>query len=411
LSVKLPATGIDAGEQVTLCASAPVVPALGRGDRIAIKGRIRSTTELNEQFAASLRACGCAGSLEASQVNFLAEGEGILAMLNRARQKLTATLAKTVPGDSGALLVGLVTGDDFGLPPERRADFIDTGTSHVTAISGSNLALIATILVAFGGPLGIAHRRTWQSGIVATLWVYVILVGLPPPAFRAACVASLAAIAVAIGRRPDFVTLSVLVAAAQVLARPGDFGGLSYRLSTVAALALVLSLAGREPRSWRGLLGQGIFATAATQTATSALLVPTFGQFPLYAIPANLIIAPLCAAAFPLALLAGVAGFGSQAIAGAIANVAAVPSYLTLETASFFAGLPGASQDLGPSMLPASLWIGAGVTTVVVLSHECRRAIARGADALLAGPSRPIVVGLSGSAGLLAGLALGRLLL
>src|SRR3712207_7452256 len=49
-----------------------------------------------------------------------------------------------------ALLAGLVTGDDAALSPARQESFLETGTTHLTAVSGSNLAILLVIAASLG---------------------------------------------------------------------------------------------------------------------------------------------------------------------------------------------------------------------------------------------------------------------
>lgn len=361
-----------------LCATSPLVPQIGLSDRIQIVGDVRWIDDLDDRSAAYLKSRRCAGTIAAIHVVVMEKGSGIEVRLDDTRRRITAALHRAVPGDSGALLAGLVTGDDTALPSDRRDDFIVTGTSHITAVSGSNLAVIVTILTFAGVMGGFARRWPWQFATAGILWLYVGIIGPTPPPFRAACVATLAIFAVRFGRRPDFVTLSVLVAAVELLWRPADFESLAFRLSTVSSIALVLGLSGRTPRGWRGWLGNSVYATAATQAATAVFLIPIFGRFAIYSIPANLLIAPLCTVAFPLAVVSGLTGLVSPSLATAVAVPASIPATFVLEIAAFFAGLPGANvgSSLGDIIHPW-IWAFFGLAAVVLLSKECRGGLSR----------------------------------
>jgi ComEC/Rec2-related protein len=394
--------------EVKLCARAPLIPTIGFQDRLRISGHIRWLDEVDDQTAGYLRSQQCAGTIEIERATVLEKGDGVRATLDRGRCELASVLQSAVPGDSGALLTGLVTGDDDGLPADRRDDFIVTGTSHVTAVSGSNLAVIVTIFALTGGAIGFAKRSSWQIALIVALWLYVGMVGLSPPPLRAAAVATLAIGAQKLGRRPDFVTLSLFVAAIELLVRPADFDSLAYRLSTISAVALVLGLAGRTPEGWRGKLTHGIVATAVTQAATSALLVPTFGRVSLYAIPANLIIGPLCTIAFPLALMASITGLVSRPLADAIAIPASLPAKLALDVVSFFARLPGANAGSGVAgTVSPRAWILIGILSVVLLSKECRGGFRRLMVAISALDARSRVVAVGSASGAVLGTVAG----
>ena len=105
---------------------------------------------------------------------------------SRPQSWLDQMLTGVVPGDKGALLSGLVTGRDDALSDERKEAFRNTGTSHITAISGSNLALLVTIATLSGRFLGLRRRRSWQIGLIVALWGYALLTGFNLPVGRAA---------------------------------------------------------------------------------------------------------------------------------------------------------------------------------------------------------------------------------
>ena len=365
-------------DSVRVCVNAPLAPQAGRGDRVRLHGEVQWLGEIDGGVRGYLTSRGCRGSLFATSITIVQKATGIRAELDGARREIVGKLQRAVPGDTGALLAGLVMGDDAALDPATRDAFNVTGTSHVTAVSGSNLALIVVIMTSAGAVAGIARRWQWQLTVVVALWAYVALIGFSPPPIRAAGVATLAVLAQRLGRRPDFITISVLFAAAEVLWRPADFYSLAYRLSTVSSIALVLGLAGRSPAGWRGRLQQGVTTTAVTQLATSALLIPLFGRMTVYAIPANLVIGPLCAVAFPIAMLAAIVSPVSQSLTVAIAYVAAAPAWLTIESVDLFAGLPGAGAGSGPvGNLPRLAYVVVAIAGVIALSPECRGGLRR----------------------------------
>lgn len=365
-------------EPARICVTAPVVPVVIRGDRIALDGDVRRLSELPDATAGYLRYRGCAGTVYVGRVTVMEHGRGPLSAIDRFRRRLTDELLAAAPGDRGALLAGLATGDDASLSVPRRDAFVITGTSHVTAVSGSNLALLAAIVVVAGGRIGSRRSVARLTLVFIAVWGYIALVGFSPPAVRAGTVASLALMGQRIGRRPDFVTLSVLAAATELLIRPEDIGSLAFQLSTISAVALVLGLGGRSPHGVSGWFMHGVYATAVTQAATSAVLVPAFGRLALYAIPANIIVGPLCTAAFPLALATGLAGLASGTLAAAVAWPASVLAWAVLAAVGTFAEMPYAHAGAGlAAALPAWSWAMVGLGSVIALSREARGGIRR----------------------------------
>lgn len=371
--VETPGGNSTTTTETRVCVTAPPLPRVNRGDWLQVGGNVRSLEVVDDQTADWLRFRNCAGELTTETMSIERQGSGLQRIFDRLRRRMTDALQAAAPGDSGALLAGLATGDDSALTLARRNDFIVTGTSHVTAISGSNLSFLVAMVAAGTSILGSA-RSPWKLVvIVVVIWSYDALVGWPPSATRAASVATLALVARAIGRRPDFVTLAVIAAAVETLVRPTDLHSLAFQLSTVSSIAIVLGMGGRSPAHVSGWFRHGITSTALTQAATAALLVPTFGRLSIYAIPANLIIGPLCTAAFPLALLAGLVGLASSTAAAAFAFPPRLFADIVLFVVSTCADLPftATSGDL-PTWAPSWLWVLFGMGVVVAMSRECQ---------------------------------------
>lgn len=393
-------------DAVRLCATGPILPALTRGDLVRLDGSVRSLADVESRTARYLRSRGCSGTVDADDMFIVERGYGLLAWFDDVRRNLTANIQRAAPGDAGALMAGLVTGDDAAVSKDRRDAFIVTGTSHVTAVSGSNLALIAAMIAWFSTRTTGGKARRWQIATLLALWGYVGIIGVTPPPFRAACIASLAICASWAGRRPDFVTLSVLVAATELIVRPDDFHSLAYRLSTVSAIALVLGLAGHAPKGALGWLRHSVIGTTATQAATSPLLIPAFGRLNVFAIPANIVVAPLCGVAFGFAVLAGLVGFISPGLAVLAAAPGAVVCNVVLAYTGWLAELPGAESGSGiAAIVPPWLWIATGLATVILLSQECRggivrswrelRALDRARQGIAGGAAAGVTVGLA----------------
>jgi ComEC/Rec2-related protein len=386
-----------------VCVTAPSRPRLGRGDRVVIDGFAVSPQDLRPSQGKAVVARGCAGSVTAWRLTITRAGSGWRHAVDGVRQSAVRSLENAVPGDTGALLAGLVTGDDGALSEERRADFVATGTSHITAVSGSNVALVLTVLVTFGGWAGITRRLPWQVVTIAFVWSYALLVGLGPPVLRAAIVATAAVLAVRFGRRPDVVTLTVLAAAVQLAYRPADYWTLSFRLSFAAALALALVLRGLDPGSFRSWVGASVVGSTAAQLATAGLTFTAFDRMSPVGLPANIAIGPAVAIAFPFAALAALTAPISTTLSRAIE----VPAALAGGYVVWVVGLLG--DGMGPvNAGRTSTWATAcvlivGIAGIVALSGDCRLALRRAGRAI--GTPDPTAIGLAVAVGL--GLATG----
>jgi competence protein ComEC len=195
-----------------------------------------------------------------------------------------------------SLQLGLLIGDKAGVPRQLTQEFRATGTSHVLAVSGYNVALVADTAVLLLCLAGIARRRSAVATICAVL-AFTGLAGADPPVLRAAVMGSLALVAVALGRARSSGAL-VVTAAAMLVADPlalrHDIG---FRLSFGAVLGLGL-YGGHFTRLLAPRLKSEGVAEALGQTlgaivATLPVMLVDFGQFSLTAPVVNVLIAPL----------------------------------------------------------------------------------------------------------------------
>jgi competence protein ComEC len=282
------------------------------------------------------------------------------------RSRIGAALRAAVPGDAGVLLNGLVTGDDTGFSRPREEALLATGTTHLTAVSGANLAMIAGILAAVGAGTVGRHRLSWQLLTIGGVWAYAVISGAQAPAVRAAIVATAAILAFRFGRRPDFPTLVLLAAGAMVLIQPRQIESLGFRLSVAASLALGWVLPGLLRRRQRSPVADVVYATAAAQVATAPLLLLVFGTLSLMSLPANVVAAPLVAIAMPLALLAGLSGVLWPPLGEAVAAPASLVAGVLLSVIDVFAGW-GTALKVGTPMVDVG-WVLAAVSVAVLLA-------------------------------------------
>ena len=301
-------------------------------------------------------------------------GRGFWSDLARLRVGLSAFLMQSAPGDSGALLSGLVTGDDGAMSQEASQAFIDSGTTHITAISGANFATLTLLL----GVLATGSMRrniVFVIGASATIWLYALIVGLQPSALRAALLATAVLAGRWIGRRPDLLTLTVLLAATQIAIRPHDFQTLAFQLSVAATIALIVVFDGSERMPGRSRSVSLGLSVLAAQLATIPLLAWQIGTLSAIGLFANLFVGPLAGVAFPIALIGALAGKA----AGTIGELVLLPAEWICRVMIGFVEwtdrrAPGSVQLGEPTMLAIVMIALACWAAVFAMSGDLRRA-------------------------------------
>lgn len=377
---------VETGEDGSrVCASAPAFPVPAIGDMIAMTGTMKALQDIPPVYRQAYAARGCIGYFSGDGVEVLEGGTGIITRLDWFRQDLIGFLQSGATGDPGALLAGFVTGDDGGLSRTTRDAFVLTSASHVTAISGSNFAIVVGLASLVGVALGVRRSTAFLLMVCVLVWMYAIVVGLGAPPLRAAIVATLALLARRLGRLPDYLTICFVAAAIQLAVRPDDLWRLGFQLSFLASLGLVLVLAGRDEGGLRRTAGVIVLASLAAQIVTLPLLFATFGRLSLVSVPVNIAIAPLVAVAFPLSLLAGVTGLIWAPLGRAILVPAAAISNAVLGIVNAGANTGWGMQEVASPEAVTILFLALlCVLVIAVLSRDCRNLAGDAREALAA---------------------------
>jgi competence protein ComEC len=238
-----------------------------------------------------------------------------LAHRGEIRSRAEASLGRGMPSREAELARGFVLGEDERIDAGTVEDFRRSGLSHLLAVSGQNVALLALLamplLAALGMPL-----RTRLVWILAAIVVYVPLAGAGPSILRAGVMGALSLLATLAGRRASRL-YGLAVAAVVTLAIDPRIGAdVGWQLSFAAVLgilvlasplrAAVASWIGAQ--GWRGALAEGAAMTLAATLATAPLIAFHFGTVSTTALLANLLALPAVAPAMWLGMLAAVGG-------------------------------------------------------------------------------------------------------
>jgi ComEC/Rec2-related protein len=263
------------------------------------------------------------------------------------RRHAEVGLGEGMPAREAALARGFVLGDDDGVDEATKEDFIRAGLSHLLAVSGENVTLLALlampILAAFGIPL--RERLVWTVALIA---IYVPLAGSGPSIQRAGVMGAAGLLATLAGRRASRLYALGLAAAVTLAIDPSVASNVGWQLSFAAVLGILLLAApirewvlarfarrppaappgsGARRRSstavpgrWRRALAEGIAVTVSATLATAPLIAHVFEEVSVTSLLANVLALPAVAPAMWLgmvsAALAQVPGLPLAALNG-----------------------------------------------------------------------------------------------
>jgi len=292
-----------------------------------------------------------------------AAGGGLGAFVE-LRTALGEPLRRLVPEPESGILLGIALGDRASISADLAYAFARSGTSHLLAISGFNMTLVAS---AVGALLrGHSGPKVRALATVLSVLLYSLLVGLGASVVRSAVMAAITSLGVALGRRAAAANGLCAAIAVMLAIDPATVGDASFLLSAGATAGL---LAFQGPIAARlawlpRLVGEGLAATLAATLPTLPLVAGIFGRISLVSPIANLVAVPL----FPALMAASVATIAAGAVSMDLARPFALAAYaiafalrVIVETA---AALPLAAVD-----------VPRGPVTALALAAACAAAI------------------------------------
>lgn len=268
---------------------------------------------------------------------------GFQALAGGLRDGLAASAARVLGDPAAGLLPGLVVGDTRAMDPVLAEDFRRAGLSHLTAVSGANVAIVLAGVLA---PLRRrAVDRRVQAGVaLVALAGFVVLARPSASVVRAAAMGGVGLLALASGR--SRVAVPALAAAVTVLLLldPRLARDAGFALSVGATAAIVLLAPGwsrrLRDRGWPGPVADAVAVAAAAGLATAPLVAGLSGLVSPVSLPANLLAAPAVPPATVLGLLAALAGAVVPPLGDTLTWLAGWPVRWLVAVARVAAGLP-----------------------------------------------------------------------
>ncbi|HEU0234998.1 MAG TPA: ComEC/Rec2 family competence protein [Candidatus Limnocylindrales bacterium] len=375
-----------AGPRVAL--TLPRYPLIEPGHRLTVDGTLQPPPDGG--YGDYLRRIGVSATLRSRSAEISGEGSGAGRWIEALRRAAGNALVRVVPEPEAGLAAGILIGLRDRVDREVAAAFTTAGVSHVVAISGWNIAIVAASVGAVAGKLARRRRSILILGAIA---VYVAFAGASPSVVRAGAMAAVVLLARESGRRGQAATALSWAVVVLLAADPGLVRDAGFQLSAIATGGLLAwaspidawlrRVAGGRLPGW---LVESLAVSSAAQAATLPIVLATFGRLSLVSPLVNLVVVPLVVPAMAgggVALLAGAAvGIGLPAVVGALF---ALPGWLALtamvRAVDVAASLPFASVTL-PAV--ASPFVGAAAAlallAVVVRPRSARRLARRSAD-------------------------------
>lgn len=235
-------------------------------------------------------------------------------------------------------------------------DFNRTGVTHIVAVSGFNITVIASIFSTLLISLFIPRKKAFFVVVIAII-CFVIFVGASASVVRAGVMGIITLLAKQLGRRSRAFGTIVLATVLMVIHNPlvllFDAG---FQLSVLSTLGLVYFSESIQKRlsfvpTFLGIQ-ESLSSTLSAILVTLPLILFQFGRLSLVAPVVNVLILPC----IPIAMLLS---FSSIILSFLYLPFGRIVSYLTffvlfyvVKVVEWFSALPFASVDMKISLLP-----------------------------------------------------------
>ena len=327
------------------------------GDRLNLEGELQAFPAIwSPSYAAYMQRKGVAGVMYFPYAKVVEREAGSpwLMGLYRTRERGLQILKSLFPPKEAALISGILLGIDDDLPDATMEAFRATGTAHLTAISGVNIAIVITLV--FGLFRRLAGRVGGLALSILAITAFTLLVGAPASAVRAALMGGLGLAGEQIGRRRAGLHALCLTAAVMAGFNPGVLWDAGFQLSFSATLGILWlneplqkgldkllesALPGDVARKLARPLGDYLVVTLAAQITTLPILAITFGQLSLSSLFVNPMILPAQPAAMALGGLALAGGWLLPALGQVFAWLAWPLLAYTLKVVEAIGAIPG----------------------------------------------------------------------
>lgn len=324
-------------------------PALKYGDKVSALGRLDKPenfeTDNGREFdyVSYLAKDDVFYKISQAGVQVISSGNGSLVSekLFALKAAFIRNLNSMIKEPESSLLVGLLLGSKNSLGDVWTERFARAGVSHIVALSGYNITIVAEGIMVV---LSFLPRAIALSGGAIGIILFAILTGGSATVMRASIMALFVVLAKATARTYDVVRALFLAAFFMIIHNPKILVfDLSFQLSFLSTFALIFVSPLLEKKfifvTEKYKIREIILATIATQIFVLPFIVYKMGLISFVGLPANLLILPIIPFIMLVGFLAGTFAFFLKILAWPFAFISSWLLSYMLAVIKFFAEL------------------------------------------------------------------------
>jgi competence protein ComEC len=333
--------------------SAGLFPEFKYGDLIQVEGKLErpqnfeTTTGTDFDYIGFLAKEDIHYQISFAQVKLISSehGSSIKNSLFTFKNAFINKINLLIKEPESALLNGLILGAKNSLGKELQTDFRVAGVSHIVALSGYNITIVAVGIMAILAFLPKAFSLSF--GVLGIL-AFAVMTGGTATVMRASIMALLVLLAKGTNRKYDISRALLLAGVFMLIQNPKILVfDISFQLSFLSTLALILISPIVEKKmtfiTERYKLRELIVSTVSTQIFVLPFLFYKMGMVSIYALFANILILPIISWVMFFGFITGVLGFISVYLAIPVAFICSLLLSYMLKVIYIFSHLPFSS--------------------------------------------------------------------
>jgi len=373
------------------------------GDYIKAKTRLRTPHNFNnpggfdyERYLLSrgIRALGSIG--QPSKIVVLRKNRGayLKTKLEKYRLQLRRSILETSPSLEGSILQALILGEKRGIPEHIREKFNRAGISHILAISGLHIGIIATLFFFLAAHLMKSSeylllrfniRKTSALFVVIPIVGYAFISGLGISTIRATIMILSFLAALFLGRERNPLNTLAFAALIILIFSPSSLFDISFQLSFTAVTAILVitpALSGLisrnnegPPSSFKKILSSFfLFLTVSISAiaGTAPLIAFYFNRISTVTLISNILIIPVIGfIVLPAGIMFILSAPFSTVIASLMIKIASFFVGISLSIVDFLASQPIASFSITtPTIVEIAIYYLFVITIVKLLTRD-----------------------------------------
>jgi competence protein ComEC len=334
--------------------STDLYPELKYGDLIKINGKLEkpenftnqnsATTTSDFDYISYLGKDDILYKIDFAKTELISSGHGniIKSILFNIKNTFVDNINKTISEPESSLLSGILLGAKNSIDKNTSDIFRKAGLSHIVALSGYNITVVAdAILKTFS----FLPRSFGFTGGVIGIILFIILTGASSTAVRAGVMALIVILAQVTRRNYQAGRALIIAGLLMVIINPKILVfDISFQLSFLATVAIIyVSPVLKTKLSFiteKFGLRDTIASTISAQILVLPLILYKMGLLSLVALPANILVLAFIPATMLFGFITGMLGFIWLPLSLPFAWISWVLLAYIINVSKFFASLP-----------------------------------------------------------------------